>query len=391
MRALIWIFIIFAAAAGVAMLADANQGFVLVVLPPWRLQVSLNFAIIALAAFVVAVYVILRLLGGTLNLPSRLGLYRSRRKEKKAAHCTREALRALTEARYADVVREARKAVNAGGGVEAALLAARAAHARRDESGYREWMTKASMAGGRSAVLLTRAELAIADGDWKDAEEALNTLRKQDHTSLAALKLQLALAQGKGDWAQVPDLVKSLQSKRLLGDEEASRLVRTAQLAHLTTLVSEPEALGNAWRAMDKDALADADFLTQAVPVLATAGQGVLARRMVERVLDREWNSSLARLYALCSGTGEEAKDAMSRSERWLKAHPDDAGLLYTAGRQCMAAQLWGKAQSYLEKSLSTEARPEVHLALAELFDATANAEQAHAHYAQAARLNAMS
>ncbi len=391
MRALIWIFILFAAAAGLAMLADANQGFVLVVLPPWRLQISLNFAIVALAVFVVAVYLVIRLLSGTLNMPSRFSRYRAGRKEKRAALATREALRALTEARYSDALREARKAFNAGGGSEPALLAARAAHARRDDSAYREWMNKASMAGGRNAVLLTRAELAIADGAWGEAEDALINLRKQDHTSLAAMKLHLALAQGKGEWEVVPGMVKGLLSNRLLAPEEARKLDRKAQIARLQELVADPEAMGNYWRSLEKSAHNDSEFLIAATPVLARAGKGALARRMVERVLDKEWNSTLARLYALCGGEGDEAREAMSRTESWLRAHPEDAGLLYAAGRHCMTAQLWGKAQSYLEKSLAIETRPEVHLALAELFDATANAEQAHSHYAQAARLSGAS
>ncbi|PKO50979.1 MAG: heme biosynthesis protein HemY, partial [Betaproteobacteria bacterium HGW-Betaproteobacteria-21] len=48
MRALIWLIGIFALAAGMAMLAGLNEGYVLVVLPPWRAQLSLNLLLLLL-------------------------------------------------------------------------------------------------------------------------------------------------------------------------------------------------------------------------------------------------------------------------------------------------------------------------------------------------------
>ena len=50
MRALIWLIGIFALAVGVAMIAGVNDGYVLVVLSPWRAQISLNLFIVLLVA-----------------------------------------------------------------------------------------------------------------------------------------------------------------------------------------------------------------------------------------------------------------------------------------------------------------------------------------------------
>ena len=43
--------------------------------------------------------------------------------------------------------------------------------------------------------------------------------------------------------------------------------------------------------------------------------------------------------------------------------------------------QLWGKAQSYLEASLSEEPSRSAHVALAQLFDRTDKPEEANRHY----------
>jgi uncharacterized protein HemY len=68
MRALLWLIAIFAFAAGLAMIAGLNDGYVLVVLPPWRVQLSLNFfLLLAIAGFLLA-YLLLRLFSRTAGL-----------------------------------------------------------------------------------------------------------------------------------------------------------------------------------------------------------------------------------------------------------------------------------------------------------------------------------
>ncbi|MEI2419897.1 hypothetical protein V6O07_06465, partial [Arthrospira platensis SPKY2] len=150
----------------------------------------------------------------------------------------------------------------------------------------------------------------------------------------------------------------------------------------LESLVGQPEEMAAYWRKLGKEDHADRELALRALPLLARAGKGAVARKDVERLLDGEWDSHLARRYALCAGEGEEARDALSRSERWLNRQPDDPGLLFALGKQCMVAQIWGKAQSYLERSLALDPRAETHLALGQLFEATEHPAEAKAHFA---------
>jgi HemY protein len=48
---------------------------------------------------------------------------------------------------------------------------------------------------------------------------------------------------------------------------------------------------------------------------------------------------------------------------------------------QRLAQELWGKAQSYLEASLSEEPSRSAHVALAQLFDRIGRPEDASRHY----------
>ena len=65
MRALFWLLALFALAVGVSLAAGHNEGYVLLVLPPWRAEVSLNFFIVLLLCTLVVAYAALRA-GGTM-------------------------------------------------------------------------------------------------------------------------------------------------------------------------------------------------------------------------------------------------------------------------------------------------------------------------------------
>jgi len=387
MRALLWIIAIFAVAAGVAMLASSNQGYVLLVLPPWRAQVSLNLVVVALVVGFIGLYVLLRLISKTLDLPGRVSRYRARRRQQKASTSMNHAVRAYFEGRLVDSLKSARQAYSAGGKMpEAAIIAARAAHGLHDDKQYREWLERAEASrDGRAARLLTEAELAIERKEFTDAQRILNELLQEGYRSALQKRLELVVAQELHEWDRAIELVRELQAVRALTPAQARDIIRHARVEAFRNRLGDETALQEYWRALPREELNDAVFMERLVPVLASVGRGPLARKAVERLLDRGWNAGLARRYALCVEQVDEAKDALSRTEKWLSAHPDDAGLLYTLGRQCMIAQIWGKSQSYLEESSKREPRADVFLALAQLMEQLERPEEANQYYRRAA------
>lgn len=389
MRALIWIVAIFAIASGVAMLAGGNEGYVLFVVPPWRAQLSLNLVIVLVLLSFATLYALVRLVSKTVGLPGRVARYRGRRREQKSAQALRQALRALCEGRYGDALVNAKAADSTGSpSFEVALVAARAAHGQKDVRKRADWLEKAGQReGGRAPRLLAEAEFALSDGVYADARAALDALREGGHRSAAARRIALEVARAEGRWDEVAELVPQLQSDRAISSGEARALLRAARLEAFRSKAGDEIETAALWRDLPKEDIADAELVATILPLLARTGQAGLARRTVERLLDNEWNSSLARQYVLCAGEGSEAAQALSRAEKWLAAHPDDAGLLASLGRQCMKAQIWGKAQSYLEESLAREPRADVHRALAELFEKLERPQDAARHFREAARL----
>lgn len=388
MRALIWLIGIFALAAGMAMLAGLNDGYVLVVLPPWRAQLSLNLLLLLLVLGFAVGYLAIRLVRRTLALPAAVGQWRERRRRQRAGQALRDALRTLFEGRFTQSLKFASSAFSSGESpAMAALLAARAAHAMHDDTRYRIWLGRAADLGeeARVARLMTEAELAIEHRRFEEAAERLETLKLAGHRHIAVLRLSLRVASALRRWEEALRLTRQLRKHKALSDEQALPLLRRAHLERLQERAGEGDALALLWNEIPADELADRRLVERAVPLLADAGQGALVRRTLERLLDAEWDDGLARLYGHCGEGAGDAVACLAKGEAWLKQHPRDAGLLFALGRLCIVSQLWGKAQSYLEASLNLAPTVETHLALARLLEQLEHPEEAQRHYRAAA------
>lgn len=388
MRALIWLIGIFALAAGLAMLAGLNEGYVLVVLPPWRAQLSLNLLLLLLVLGFALGYLVIRLVRRTLALPAAVGQWRVRRRRERGGQALRDALRTLFEGRFTQSLKFASSAFSSGESpAMAALLAARAAHAMHDDTRYRIWLGRVADLGeeARVARLMTEAELAIEHRRFEEAAERLDTLKQAGHRHIAALRLSLRVASSLRRWEEALRLTRQLRKHKALSDEQALPLLRRAHLERFKERAGEGEALAQLWKEIPADELADRRMVERVVPLLADAGQGALARPTLERLLDAEWDEGLARLYAHCGEGGGDAVACLAKGEAWLKQHPRDAGLLFALGRLCIVSQLWGKAQSYLEASLNLAPTVETHLALARLLEQLGHPDDAQRHYRAAA------
>ncbi len=133
MRILLWLLALFALAVGVSMAFGYNEGYVLIVLSPWRVELSLNlFLVLGVGGFLFG-HLLLRLVSHTLRLPQAVRAFRERKRKDKAARALREAVQQLFEGRYGHALKNAALSHAAGEAPAlSALVAARAAHFLRD-------------------------------------------------------------------------------------------------------------------------------------------------------------------------------------------------------------------------------------------------------------------
>lgn len=394
MRALFWLLTLAALAVGLALAARYNDGYVLLVLPPWRAEVSLNLFLLASTAGFFVIYLLARAVSHTLALPRAVAEFRRRRQQEKAALALRDAWRLLQEGRYGQALRAAEKVrpEPATSGM-LALAGWRAAHAMRDAERSAEWAARVrehDAAGLQAARLMTEAEFALEDRRFEDARDALQQLAAHQGRHIAALRLSVRAEQGLGNWREVAHLVRQLEKHKALTPEQAAPIRSRAVREALRSLREDPSGLMRYWRELDDGDRAEASLALETARALAAAGDCREAQRVIEDALDENWDASLVLAYGECGQAGEPAGDVLGRiahAEKWLQRMPRDGALLLTLGRLCRQQQLWGKARSYLEAALAIAPSRAAHVELAQLLDQLEESALAVRHYRAAAVL----
>jgi HemY protein len=397
MRGLFWLLALFALAVGVSLAAGYNDGYVLLVLPPWRVELSLNFFIVLLAGGFAVGYGLLRTIINTLRLPQAVRAFRERKRSEKAARALREAVLQLFGGRYGHALKNAATSFAAGEArALSALVAARAAHALRDHARADEWLKRAAehdaeahpkgaSFGAHAARLMTEAELAVNSRRFDLALAALEALQEGSGRHIAALRLGLRVHRGLGRWDDVLRAARQLEKHRALTPEAAAPLKLRAHLENLRGKEGDAAALTAYWQSVPADERRMPRLAAAAARALIAAGEGSAAQRIIESSIEQEWDSELAELYG--TSRGGDVLSRIARAEKWLAQQPQDARLLLALGRLCREQQLWGKAQSYFEASLALQASQDAYAELAALLDQLGRDEEANRVYRSAAEM----
>jgi HemY protein len=395
MRALFWLLAVFAAAVALALAGRVGDGYVLFVYPPWRIEISLLLFVLAQAVAFGVAYLAARLIGHTLALPAQVRAFRERRKREHAQSALAAALQCHFEGRFARAEKEAALAWEAGAAPGlAALIAARAAHQLREFGRRDQWLERAGAAGEsmHAARLLTQAELLLEERDFTGARDALRSLHGSGPKHIATARMQLRAERGAQNWEEVLRLAAILEKR---GAIPAAIAEEHRVQAYIELLARDSGDRGSLEARLRRIPATD-----QAQPRVAAAaarralalGDAALAREMVERSLASEWNGALVLLYGdlrtlEIQKARDEARVRIERAERWLRDHAEDPQLLATLGTLCVSAELWGKAQNYLEASLSFGPSRLAHLELARLAERGGRAAEAQQHFRRAGEL----
>jgi HemY protein len=392
-KGLFWILALFGAAVAVALGARLNDGYVLLVFPPWRAEVSLNLFVLALVALFAVFYAVLRVLSATFGMPKRVRDYRARQQRDKAGMVFQDAVRLLFEGRFGQAMKKAGEAHAAGTARGlSALVAARAAQRMREPEKQQFWLEHARTDDPQTeaATLMLDAEMANEERRFDDALAALGRLQGKQGRHIAALRLELRARQGSGDWDGVLKLVRQLAKRDALLPEVVREIRTQAHLANIARSAADRGRLSAYLRNIPADERGRRVVLA-AARALMIVDAGGDAQKLIETALDTAgddaWQPDLVALYGRLGG-GEQTT-RIAKAEAWLRRHPDDALLLMALGRMCQRQRLWGKAQSYLEASLSVAATQEAHLELAHLFDQLGRGEEANKHYRASAQFEA--
>jgi len=382
MRWLLWVLGAFAAAVAV-MLAARNPGYVQFVYPPYKMEMSLTLFVFALLAAFVLGYLLVRLFFITLQLPEYVRSVREERAATKGRMAMMEALKAYFEGRYAAAEKAAVRAMELGekSGLNS-IVAARAAHELREFDKRDAYLADAGgKAVGESTMrLLAKTEFLL---DQKQPQSALNSLKELSdsgmHKHIGALSLELKAQQQARNWDAVLDVTAQLEKRKAVDKVIAEQLRLQAWLEKLRGQTTDLAALRALWKSIPGEFRRRGKIVAAAAEAFTRLGDCQGAQQLLTDSLNAQWDGELVTLYGECRKDDNVAQ--IEQAERWLKQHTDDAGLLLALGKLCLHQQLWGKAQTYLDASLSLQPGTAVYAALGQLAEKLGKHEQALVYF----------
>lgn len=382
MRALIWLVGLAAAAVALVLAARYNHGYVLVVMPPWRIELSFNFAVLLAVAASAGLYVAMRAVTIAITMPARVREFRKRRDAARARENFNDALINFFEGRFGRAEKAAAAALKAGESKAlSAVLAARAAHGMRAFSARDDYLARAASPNPdeNSMRLIAQVEMLLDERRYHDA---LDVLRQLPEKHTAALRLELRAQQMAKNWDRVLALIPQLEKRKVFERPVVAQLRRQAIIESLKHKALDIKSLREYWDRLPAEEKSESRIAAAATSCFVELGGCDDARRIIEQSVERVWDQGLIALYSECLGS--DVRQRLERAEKWLELHRKDAVLLLTLGRLCAHQGLWGKARSYLDASLSIESTHSAHLELARLLEREGRVEQAAAHYQKA-------
>lgn len=379
MKLILWLLALFAAAVAVTLAAKYTTGHVLLVMPPYEQKLSLDHFIIGLIAVFFVFYMLVRLVLGIFG-------FSQRHRHKKTDAMLLSGLKAYFEGDYVKAQKNASIALRLADTpivtAISAVIAARSANELGATKARDEYLVTAinKAPSEKSLCLITKTDFLLNDGLYKEALETLQSLyAKGGLQPSSALQLELKAQQQAKNWDAVLELADVLAKRQSTNKILAKKLRHDAQMENVKSKASDLQSLDQYWQHIPPLEKMDSKLAVTATRAYIALGNCTMAHQIIEQNVPMTWDDELIELYAEC--LDYHVNRQIECAEVWLRSHPNNAQLLLTLGKLCTHCELWGKAQNYLEASLSVEPGQKAHFALAQLNEKLGKREFAMDHY----------
>ncbi len=358
---LLAIIFILALLVGASLALDLEWGQVVLWLPPYQVELSLQAAVLALILLLVLTLALARVLALVLDLPARIRRHRQRKLQAKRLKIMSLAVTEFFDGSFVRSIKSSKELLSdlelarqAPAAICAAnALAACAAHELRDADQREEFLLalKSSVEADKTVDSdlphLLEADFAVQDQQGERAIAALAPLSKSDKRSIHSLRLALKAHQQCKNWDEVLRIAKLLENRKALPSVVAVRY---------------KHSVAKAW---------------------IEQGRHKQAIELIEAALKKEWDSAMVMLYARCQG---KTNEQLAFLEPWLSRYPQEPELHWALGKLCQREKLWGKARMHFDTSLRAKPMAVTHVALAEIAESLSENETAAFHWKAAAK-----
>jgi HemY protein len=259
------------------------------------------------------------------------------------------------------------------------LVAARAADLQGAPQRRDEWLTRAleQAAEHRAPVLVMQAEVHLKHKQIEAALASLEQLEASDEQNARGLLLLARAHRQRGDWQRLQELEPRLRSTRGVPPAVADETVAQIHLDRIKAagVSGELTELRAAWKATPKSLAQQPEVVVAYARAAMACEDYEAAESELRDSIERRWDENTVLAYGDLEA--EEPFELLDRAERWLPEHSEDAALLLTCAQLAARAELYGKARSFLETSISIRPRLEAYQLLASLMEQLGERERA--------------
>ena len=384
-----WLLLALAALVGsvaVALVALPDPGYVLLGYGKYSVETSLLVFIVVIGL----VFLGLRALASVWRVPVHVQRWGRRRRALRLQQWFDSGTLELVEGRFERAERRFARLLKSNQAPLQAYLSAAQAAARLGADERRDaylQLAQQRLPQAEVSILISQAELQLADGQSDQAQTTLTRLRALAPHSNQTLRLLMQLWLQQQNWQKLRELLPELRRSQVIDHQQWHRLAIQVYRERIKEFASatDIEGLNAGWKQLPPPVQQDTGLLAVYVEQLVRLGSHSQAAELVRNQLALSWDERLVYLY----GDVQESDPAAQQSvaEKWLAQHADDGVLLLTLGKISLRMQLWGKARSYLEASINARPDAESYRLLAGLLEQLDEPEQAAECYRQGLRL----
>ena len=337
-----------------------------------ELTIELPLVKFAIALFIVFVifYLLFRILGWLFNAPKHIQAVAARHKQHRAIEDTKEG---LTKFILGDWAQAEKLLLRGADNTDTACInyiwAANAAHQSGDYAARDRHlgMAKKCTPAAHSALNVLQAELLLSQGMPEQALASISQQSNKIRSNPKIAKLFASAYQQLNDWQKLAAIIPDLKKAKNFDRQDLSRIQTQTLLGLLSANKDDSEDIEKLGSQFKKIILEDNELTIAYVEALRTQEKHAVAATLINHALEKNWNTNLVRQYGLLEL--DDPNHALKKAETWVETHSNDANLYLTLGRLCKRAQLWGKAKSYFESSLSRKPLAETYAELAVLHE----------------------
>ena len=378
MKQLIGMLLVVVVAVAVTLMAQGNASKVLIFFGQYRIDMSLNFAVVAILLLFFLLYVTLRAWRASSQLPGKFKEYWMNRKQNALLQANTQGLIALITGDEQGAHKALNQASKTGIETDLSYLIRAMSAIQADRYDIAEEILnqeKAKVGEHSHALVVLRGKVALSKQDFSGALSMLESMDPLAAKLPQVQRLRLLALMGLLRWQDALVQYRACVAVSALTLGEKTEALTKIYAGLCDAAAQDPEKMQDVLSNSKPAELEVTGVLRMLAVGLMRSGLVTAARTMLETALNQQYNRELLPIYHQVAVL--EPRQALANVERLLAQQPADLRLLELAADVCEREQLWGKAISRFEAVYAKQ--PSAHVAgkLERLYEAANQGERA--------------